>query len=382
MTSFITECPHCSTRFRITPSQLDAARGVVRCGACMTMFDASRHLSDTPPPASPEPPKLVDPVEKPALLKQDDTLWIHDDLDLESMDLDEELSRLIREELRLSQRQLQDAEQEDSQPSAASAADVSLSAVRDEEEPELPAFTSIESDQPLPPGPPKASPRPLLIAQAASAEKPRRHEPSLSIAATPNELEALLDSRPEPTFSGATSDLDEEPLQLPAHPRQRSRWGSRLGWAALCLLALFLLLAQFSWYNFDALARQEQYRPWFERVCPLLGCEVPARVDIEQIRSSNLVVRSHPDFTGALVVDAILYNRAPFPQPFPLLEMRFSDVNGTLIASRRFRPSEYLAGELAGHAQMPPQTPIHISLDILDPGASAVNYSLNFHSPD
>ena len=82
------------------------------------------------------------------------------------------------------------------------------------------------------------------------------------------------------------------------------------------------------------------------------------------------------------VVDAILYNRAPFAQPFPLLEIRFADLNGKLLASRSFKPSEYLSGELAGQTIMPPQVPIHIALDILDPGAKAVNYSLGFHSPD
>ena len=112
------------------------------------------------------------------------------------------------------------------------------------------------------------------------------------------------------------------------------------------------------------------------------GCQRPYKVDITQVKSSNLVVRSHPEFSGALVVDAILYNRAAFSQPFPLLEMRFADINGQLLASRRFKPSEYLAGELAGNAEMPPQTPIHISLDILDPGTQAVNYSLSFHSPE
>ncbi|MDC6711176.1 DUF3426 domain-containing protein, partial [Leclercia adecarboxylata] len=88
------------------------------------------------------------------------------------------------------------------------------------------------------------------------------------------------------------------------------------------------------------------------------------------------------EFTGALVVDAILYNRAAFAQPFPLLEIRFADLNGKLLASRSFKPSEYLSGELAGQTQMPPQVPIHIALDILDPGAKAVNYSLSFHSPE
>lgn len=92
------------------------------------------------------------------------------------------------------------------------------------------------------------------------------------------------------------------------------------------------------------------------------------------------MVRSHPEFSGALVVDAIIYNRASFSQPFPLLELRFADLNGHLIANRRFKPGEYLGGELAGRTEMPPQVPIHVSLDILDPGPKAVNYSLSFHS--
>lgn len=380
MPTFITECPHCSTRFRITRAQLDAARGVVRCGACMTMFDATQHLTDEAPKApAATPPKLTDPVEKPALLKRDDTLWIHDDLDLESMDLDEELSRLIREELKLSQEQLREAAET---PDEAPVEGWDESLAHDDDQPDpTPTFTPIADNEQLPPSPLSVSARPLLIAQAASAEKPRRFEPSVSLPVN-EELDALVNARAEPGLYGATSELDDEPLQLPSARRERSPWPARLGWAALCLVALLGLLAQYGWYNFDALARQDQYRPWFERICPVLGCELPAKVDIEQIRSSNLVVRNHPEFSGALVVDAILYNRASFAQPFPLLELRFSDVNGTLIANRRFRPQEYLAGELAGHGQMPPQTPIHISLDILDPGAAAVNYSLSFHSPE
>ena len=141
------------------------------------------------------------------------------------------------------------------------------------------------------------------------------------------------------------------------------------------------LAGQYIANHFDELARQDQYRPIFQQLCPQIGCTVPSKVDIDRIKSSNLVVRSHPEFAGALVVDAILYNRAPFSQPFPLLELRFADLNGKMIASRRFKPGEYLSGDLA-KAEMPPQTPIHIALDILDPGPKAVNYSLSFHSPE
>ena len=175
-------------------------------------------------------------------------------------------------------------------------------------------------------------------------------------------------------------DLVDDPLQLDWQKR-RTPWGKRLLWSLLVLLAAAALAGQYIANHFDELARQDQYRPIFQQLCPQIGCTVPSKVDIDRIKSSNLVVRSHPEFAGALVVDAILYNRAPFSQPFPLLELRFADLNGKMIASRRFKPGEYLSGDLA-KAEMPPQTPIHIALDILDPGPKAVNYSLSFHSPE
>jgi len=50
----ITQCPACGTHFRVTPEQLQAHQGQVRCGRCMTVFDALKALSDLPetPPAA------------------------------------------------------------------------------------------------------------------------------------------------------------------------------------------------------------------------------------------------------------------------------------------------------------------------------------------
>ncbi len=42
--SFVTQCPHCQTRFRINHQQLSVARGVVRCGQCLQVFNAARQL--------------------------------------------------------------------------------------------------------------------------------------------------------------------------------------------------------------------------------------------------------------------------------------------------------------------------------------------------
>jgi predicted Zn finger-like uncharacterized protein len=47
----ITRCPSCSTLFRVTPEQLQAHQGKVRCGRCMAVFDGQKALVASPPPA-------------------------------------------------------------------------------------------------------------------------------------------------------------------------------------------------------------------------------------------------------------------------------------------------------------------------------------------
>ncbi|MCL6690897.1 DUF3426 domain-containing protein [Pseudomonas sp. R3.Fl] len=504
--SFITQCPHCLTSFRVNQAQLGAANGAVRCGACLKVFNAPQHMlggtarsggepiqppAAAPKPAAPaapsEPPRTVPapgvatlgwplaphsarpsadstvapaitpapapiPAPAPALAAPppaeeapaaakpaDDTLWIHDDLDLDSLNLDEELAKLDEFELSQEFRELQSApkpaeallgnrpvvrdphderwaeallrdeerqaseggrqepslgriDEEPEQPPVAPpqpapvpapAEEPAVAAAAEEEDDDLPSFSARRDDEPL---------EALEAAEAAEQDAEPDVEPPLMPRETPrlgtpldDKDEEVDDKAPRRADPGlgetALHDLSDEPLQLDWQ-KPKSRWGRRLLWLLLILLALAGLGGQYVAYHFDELAREDAYRPWFAELCPQLGCSLPSKVDVEQIRSSNLVVRSHPDFSGALVVDAIIYNRASFSQPFPLLELRFADLNGQLIASRSFKPSEYLGGELAGRSEMPPQTPIHVSLDILDPGPKAVNYSLSFHSPE
>src|ERR1700754_5326788 len=43
-----TRCPFCETVFRLQPAQLALRRGLVRCGHCREVFDASSSLFDLP----------------------------------------------------------------------------------------------------------------------------------------------------------------------------------------------------------------------------------------------------------------------------------------------------------------------------------------------
>lgn len=68
MAEHVTRCPHCQTSFRVRDEHLSVARGNVRCGSCLQVFNATEHFvvekPVTPPPA-PVPPVLATPVEQP-----------------------------------------------------------------------------------------------------------------------------------------------------------------------------------------------------------------------------------------------------------------------------------------------------------------------------
>jgi len=427
--SFVTQCPHYQTSFRVSHAQLSVARGVVRCGSCLQVFNAAKQLLEQhagkeavtpvapaivqPAQAQPlvsEPPPVVEaPVndEPPAPRAISQKQWSASELDLDSLDLDEELARLEQREIQPTtefgrQREESLSARRDSPEADETVWRDSLFSARDDErlpEPEDQVEPEIVEPEPVKTArtEPSLSLEPVDLDDEPSIPQLRLHDPidpnarrerlSANVEPDDDELPSVepLRKKRERAEPGVRAevlqDLTDDPLQLDWQKR-RSPWGRRLLWGLLVLLAAAGLAGQYIAYHFDELARQDQYRPWFQQFCPQIGCTVPSKVDIAKIKSSNLVVRSHPEFSGALVVDAIIYNRATFSQPFPLLELRFADLNGHLIASRRFKPGEYLNGDLEGMAEMPPQTPIHIALDILDPGPKAVNYSLSFHSPE
>lgn len=66
----LTRCPSCATTFRVTPEQLKAKAGNVRCGECHGVFNALDTLIEEVPvierPPEPVSEPLTDPVAEPA----------------------------------------------------------------------------------------------------------------------------------------------------------------------------------------------------------------------------------------------------------------------------------------------------------------------------
>ncbi|WP_421866329.1 DUF3426 domain-containing protein [Motiliproteus sp.] len=151
-----------------------------------------------------------------------------------------------------------------------------------------------------------------------------------------------------------------------------------LAWVLLVLLALAGLAGQVLWFERDSLSQHPQLGQFYGQVCQRIDCQLPPRQDLPSIRSQQLLVRQHPDYTNALSLHLTLLNLAPFEQPFPALKLSFSGLDETLRAARIFQPREYLGGDIQPGELMPSNSPVQIQLELLDPGSQAPNYQLQF----
>lgn len=379
-----TRCPHCAAQFKITEEHLKQARGAVRCGSCLQIFQASDYLID-PPPAKQESSadRWAGALESDARNTVEDTEQTFDDDDdgasssfsIDGMELSDSFINLDEDAadsgLGEDFSDMQGAGRSTHNENADEAwAEALLKELEDDE------------DQP----PKQEARQPASFAPRESqANKPKAATPPPQAKKKPAPKPAQ-DDDDDSLFGGLDlfgDDLTEEPVPLSRPVRERDTpfrqqrdWGGLLKWSGLSVLALVVLVGQYAYFNFDDLARSPQWRPLYQQACGVLGCRLPNRTDISKLRGANLVVRSHPDYANALIVDAILFNEARYPQPFPELELSFSALNGDPVASRRFSPAEYLRGDLTNMEAMPVNTPLHVSLEIVDPGEQAVNYNL------
>ncbi|MFV8783471.1 DUF3426 domain-containing protein [Microbulbifer sp. SA54] len=415
MSQLVTRCPHCSTSFHVSEQQLRAARGAVRCGSCLQVFRADENIvfnEDDPQPAT---KKAIDE------LLDDDDFLIHDDIDLdgdEAQDEDDDLPRAKRASAskpaseqppRKPEQQpliddafgeLQWQELESPTESDDLELGEDLEAARDDlwaEEIAMEAPLETPSSSPFSSEPPEITP-PESLQDDWSAGVRRDDHDRLSSGMGDND--DLLPLPPSPSAKAAEeatgddhidalqrnqapllprdqliSAIGPAPIEVNWQPKRHNRIPGWL-WGLSALMLLIALAAQIAFFRFDTLSKRQPWRQMYAVACPMVGCTLPAQVDVRAIHTSNLVVRSHPQTNGALAVEAVLLNTAPFEQPFPDLLLRFTDLKNAPVASRRFKPADYLKGELAGRRLMPRGNPVHIALDIVDPGTEAVNYEL------
>ena len=219
----------------------------------------------------------------------------------------------------------------------------------------------------------------LSAANAANREEEADSTEAIRARALEAELrdEEALEAIPEENL--AALNQVSTPLELLGSGE--SQWLRQGLLATAMVLLTAILTAQFLWQEMAVYSQLTRIRPLYEFGCQWLRCDLPVYSSLDEIRSDNLMVRSHPDRADAFVVNVEFRNTADFPQAFPILILSFNTAANGIVALREFSPVEYLDPGLLPVSLMPVATPVQIRLDLMDPGPDAVNYTLAFRRP-
>ena len=394
----IARCPNCETSFRLTEEQLHMANGSVRCGSCLTVFQADLHMES----------EVAEQMEKSTALQsepagesedfinsskmepvewQDDEEWEQNEAHQEetqgSQDLrpqqesqekylTEAAKELIQKEVPgASLGVLKDTIQEPEQPPGSRG--IELEEAADTSDPELEGTREVIDD--------------VICLGYEKSQRDELQEVNGRLSIVESywesfELYAVLlrslhgpvqlpDELPEYVAEAYLEDPDFIIGEFEPTPRLS------LGWAACALLLVVAAVGQYLYFNFERYAADVRYRAYAIEVCNYLGCSLPDYSDAASLTTGELSIRTHPEEAGSLIVDAIVRNTAVFRQRFPGVRLQFYDLRGRQVAARTFSASEYLAGELRGLRYIPANTEVRFALEIVDPGDVAVGYDIS-----
>lgn len=145
-----------------------------------------------------------------------------------------------------------------------------------------------------------------------------------------------------------------------------------------CITLAVLLSAQFLYFHRDLLGQQPFLASIIEDVCDTVGCEIEPLRDVDRIEIINRNVFSHPNVADALMITATFANVAPFPQPYPVMQVSLTDLQGRTVATRRFSPREYLNNAGKSATLMKPGVPVDVNVEVQDPQNGAMAFEFAF----
>jgi len=179
-------------------------------------------------------------------------------------------------------------------------------------------------------------------------------------------------------FNGRENLVIPDEFRAPHIEKLYSTWAT-VAWSLGILLLTLALVLEYAWFNRNQLVSVAQLKPLMTKICELTDCESIALRDPEKIEMLTRNVFSHPNVKKALMVSVTMVNHASYAQPYPDVQIDFSDVRGDLVAARRFKPEEYLQLEAEEIRPLEPETPTTIALEIKDPGKQAMTYQFGFY---
>lgn len=434
-----TRCPQCGTTFKVVPDQLRVRNGLVRCGACSTVFDGRACLlpeAGSLPPAAPSAP-AVPPVPSSAAAAAAPVLA-------------PTLARPSAEP-----RQTPPWEDEPAAPQSAPAAPVAPAAPSPA--PVAPVAPTVRAEPVISPVATPAIP-PAVLRGRDAIRRPVQPEDTLPedepdddhdledevreaphgrvdtgrtytgrtdnfrtdsgyqkpiIASRDNEPIIKWDDRDAPDDHDSRDDGDDHDLDDDREPvlgEARTRYSSatdvgrappefldqdrserrglmRKIWGYACLLGLVALGLQLLYvYRTDIANSAPALRPVLETVCQPLGCTVGYARRLERIAISSSSLQpptgaaAIDDGRSRLVLNLVLRNRYDKPQHWPALVLDLTDLSDTVVVRKVLKPEDYLTPEQL-RGPFAPAGELKISVPIEVTGVQVNGYQLDKFFP-
>lgn len=226
-------------------------------------------------------------------------------------------------------------------------------------------------------------------ASEQTAPAPAPPEAVFPPAAEPVKAEAKPDMGPVDDILTVAKQRTTKPSQtdgIPFHLRdslvveEKKRNPVKLILGVLAILTFSaVLLGQLAYFRSSQLVDKiPTLQPMVEKFCTTVPCIYSGPRDVSQIKLVSRDIRLHRKVDNALLISATFINRASFKQPYPDITISLSDLSGAMVAQRRFKPAEYLGRLNSPFLLMSSGKPVHIELEVVDPGKDAVNFEFTF----
>jgi predicted Zn finger-like uncharacterized protein len=193
----------------------------------------------------------------------------------------------------------------------------------------------------------------------------------------------VLEAPPENDSGHKIGQHDEVPLRIRDSigiEEEEARTGLNwLGMIGGTIALIFILVAQLILFRSPDLANMyPDMQPTLLSLCENLPCRDSRKYDAHGIELMSRNISQHPKTKSALLIKAAIINRANFTQRYPKIQITLSDVTGDTVAQRIFYPQEYLGKLYHPFLTMKSNTPVHIALEVMDPGSAAINFEFKF----
>jgi predicted Zn finger-like uncharacterized protein len=328
----LTTCPECRTTFRVAHDQLETRRGLVRCGYCRAVFNAYDTLLPELEPPTPAEANEMPPAEVP-VQPPDETVEIH--------------------------------------PEPARRVPVEVPALEPEPEPQPEPYPAPEPEPFEDPFRVLGGNVPRLGALEELVPEEEEDRPAAEVP-----LPAFV----PPLETPDAILLSELPTRVRIEPGNRL-WTTVL-FSLVSLVLLTTLVAQAAYFfRGGIVAWQPVLRPFFERACGDLGCDIPLSRDLDALRMESSSLETDPEQPNRARLKVSFSNRSQQVQAWPCFVLRLSDLQGSPLAQRVFWPKDYLPEGKSDKTGMAPMSELEFHLDLDLGGLSAAGYEVKPRYP-